>query len=160
MTSSNYFDSGIGHKHFPKLRQIESINSIEDIWEYVEGNALGQLKINLVNYQRKRNGLPEISNDISNGQLKSAYDEINLFILGRQQISWDEYILDLKENIEEYKWLCSVILKDHISKDVFFNLLYSRLTLSKEHLRAAFCSEIQYFDERIVTFLNEEILVD
>ncbi|HAQ38599.1 MAG TPA: hypothetical protein DCQ58_08840, partial [Saprospirales bacterium] len=142
------------------LSQLESAHSVDDIFKYVDRNSLEQLKCNLLNYQRKLNGLPEVFSISSSEQFQSAYDEIKNFIRGGLEINWEEYIRDAKENIDEYIWLFNNLLKDQKSKDVFFNLFYSRLTLSKEHLRAAFSNETQYFDEKNVSFLNGEILVD
>lgn len=147
-------------KQISGLDQLEAVRSVDDIWVYVEENSLEQLKYNLVNYQRKLNGLPEIFPTIDNEQFQIAFDEIKTFIRGGLEICWDEYILDSKENIEEYRWLFNTLLKDPKSRDVFFNLFYSRLTLSKEHIRAAFSNDAQYFDEENVTFLNGEVLVD
>ena len=147
-------------KQISGLDQLEAVRSVDDIWVYVEENSLEQLKYNLVNYQRKLNGLSEIFPTIDNEQFQFAFDEIRPFIRGGLEIDWDEYILDSKENIEEYRWLFNTLLKDPKSRDVFFYLFYSRLTLSKEHIKAAFSNDTQYFDEENVTFLNEEVLVD
>ena len=44
-------------KQISGLDQLEAVRSVDDIWVYVEENSLEQLKYNLVNYQRKLNGL-------------------------------------------------------------------------------------------------------
>lgn len=160
MAVSEELDANNNSGSMSGLSQLESARSVDDIFMYVERNSLEQLKCNLLNYQRKLNGLPEIFPTSISEQFQVAFDEIRPFIRGGLDINWEEYIRDAKENIAEYKWLFNTLLKDQKSQDVFFNLFYSRLTLSKEHLRAAFCNETQYFDETNVSFLNGEILVD
>lgn len=67
---------------------------------------------------------------------------------------------DLKENIQHYKWLYSM-LSDEISKKVFLNLMRYRVFPSLKYIKNA-CDKNhdQYFDEDIIHCDNDEVFVD
>lgn len=73
----------------------------------------------------------------------------------------EEYIKDLKNNIDKYKRLYYEVLKDEDSKKVIFNILAYRFTNSDVYLSDAYSLGItQYFDSTVAIYTENCVYAD
>lgn len=145
------------------MTDLTKIDTINDIWMYVDSNSIDKMLYNATKLQRERRGMSSVLPDTPMEKLAVLFNEINFQVGNFSEVNF-EYIsgciTDLKENLDRYKWVFDSIICDKTSRDVFFNLLAFRVSSSTDYLKAAYCSKEQYFDESVISFSNNEVFVD
>ncbi|GEM_PF-1838910 len=67
---------------------------------------------------------------------------------------FEKSILDIKSHLKDYEWVYENLC-DERSKDVFINLLYSKILMSIDYIQSAYTKEEMYFDDDLINYSNE-----
>lgn len=126
---------------------LNSLNDINSIFNYIESKSVEDIISEVVSIYNIP--LIQMCNHPMGGYSK-----------GKTSGSYYFVIRDLKENINEYKWLYDRLF-DYKSKEVLFNLIRYRLTANLNFIQIIFdANNDQYFDKEIVKCDGNEVFVD
>lgn len=133
----------MGITDFNSLLEFININSIQDIAFSI---------VRVLNFKKDISVQDKIKTYLSSniGCFKSQF-------VGCATIY--DAIVDIKENLEEYRWLNGV-LSDEDSKITLFYILLYRLTTDKYFLKMCYNASMQYFDTSIFKPRDNEVFID
>ncbi|MEW9080440.1 FkbM family methyltransferase [Terrisporobacter glycolicus] len=126
---------------------IEALNSMDSMIEYISSNSVESIVLEMIT--RFNLNITELLRHPMGGYNKD-----------KSSGSYFYCIKDLKNNLNEYKWVYDN-LDDKKSKETFLNLMRYRLTTDNNFITEAYDDKYpQYFDKDIIKCTEDEVYLD